>query len=101
MKSLAPPVNLIVRDLYGIDYTNGDQIRRIVNADGMLRPTSSVWLDAWKNRSEADWQQLGQKYGFRLVIAPKSTPLDLPAALRGPVWTLHVVPDGAQRAQTY
>jgi hypothetical protein len=99
MKSLAGAVNLLSRDLYGIDYSNEAQIQSVLNRDRMLRPTSPVWLDAWKRRSREEWQRLGQQYGFRLVLAPSSVPLDLPSALQGPLWTLHVVPDGGERAR--
>ena len=99
MKSLAPAVNLLVRDIFNIDYTDRAQLERIVNEDGMLRPTSSVWLEAWKNRSQAGWRQLGQKYRVRVVLAPKSTPLDLPIVLRGPVWTVYVIPDPTEQVR--
>jgi hypothetical protein len=99
MKSLAGAVNLLARDLYGIDYSNEAQIHSIVNSDGMVRPTSSVWLDAWKNRSRQEWQRLGSKYGFRLVIAPRQVPIDLPVAIEGAVWTLHVIANDGERGQ--
>jgi hypothetical protein len=99
MKSLTGAVNLLSRDLYGIDYSNEAQIQSVLNRDRMLRPTSPVWLDAWRSRKREEWQRLGQRYGFRLVIAPRSVPLDLPSAIEGPVWTLYVVPNGTRQTR--
>jgi hypothetical protein len=92
MHSMAPAVNVLVRDLFAIDFADREFMRRVVGADGMLRPTSPVWLESWKARTEEEWRGLGTKYQFRLVLSPKSTPLNLPVAIEGPVWTLYTVP---------
>lgn len=88
---LAPSIGMMTRDLYGIDYGNADQIRSI-SKNGLVPLTLSIWLDAWKNRRLADWQTLKKKYGFHLILAPSTTPLDLPLALPGPFWTLYTIP---------
>jgi hypothetical protein len=89
---VAPAVGVLVRDVFGIDYTRPDQLERLVGPDGMLRPTSPVWLAAWEKRTCEDWDRLAGRYGFRWVLAPRRIPLALPAALPGPTWTLYAVP---------
>jgi hypothetical protein len=92
MKSLAPVIGMMSRDLFGIDYTNLDQLEHY-SLRGYLGVECQVWLEAWKRRKLDEWQALGRKYQFRLVLSPSDTALDLPAALRGPTWTLYVIPN--------
>jgi hypothetical protein len=91
MPSLAAPIGMMVQDLFGIDYSDSNQLKSI-SRDGHLPTWSRVWLEAWKKRTLADWQALSQKYGFSLVFSPAKTRLDLPVSLPGPLWTLYSIP---------
>lgn len=92
MPALAPPLGVMVRDLFGIDYARPDSLRPLLAADGTLRPTSAEWLAAWRARDCPAWVALGARYGVRLVLAPTAEPLRLPAVLDGPTWTLRAIP---------
>lgn len=91
MPRLAPAIGMMARDLYGIDYSDWNQLQRVWH-DGRIRPEFPEWIAAWEPRGRAEWQSLRQKYGFRLVLSPTTTPLDLPVALPGPLWTLYIIP---------
>lgn len=93
MPDLSPVIGTMMRDLYGVDYANPDQINRLASS-GRLSWYSSLWFDIWKERKRDEWQALGRKYGFRLVLSPSEAPLDLPVALPGPHWTLYEIPGG-------
>jgi hypothetical protein len=99
IRELAPAVNVLVRDVFEIDYSDEAQLRRIVDRDGMLRPIAPIWLEAWRNRSIEEWQRLGEKYRFRLVLAPSTTPLRMTPTLKGPVWTLYAIPPSASKSE--
>ena len=88
MPSLAPVIGSMTRDLYGIDYADPAQIRRI-SVNGRVPTGAPAWLAAWRSRTREDWQALGRKYSFRLILSPTQTPLALTAVLPGPVWTLY------------
>jgi hypothetical protein len=53
---------------------------------------SPVWREIWKERKREEWQALGRKYDFRLVLAPIDSSLDLPIALPGRYWNLYEIP---------
>jgi hypothetical protein len=90
MPSLSPVIAAMARDLYGIDYANAGQLRQLAS-NNRLPTDSPVWIGAWQKRGLDEWQSLGQKYGFRLVLSPTRTPLHLQAVLPGPVWTLYEI----------
>jgi hypothetical protein len=79
--ALAPVVGTMARDLYGVDYANDQSLDRIAGGFG-LGVESPAWLAAWRARTRAEWRTLGQRYRFRLVLAPSAVVLDLPVALR-------------------
>jgi hypothetical protein len=95
----AEPIARLARDLFEIDYADPDAVAALTGPDGMLRPSSPVWLRAWPERSCDGWRELGTRYGFDLVLAPRATRLRLEAPWSGPTWTLYRIPatctDGA------
>ncbi|MGE0126697.1 MAG: hypothetical protein AB7U82_01235 [Blastocatellales bacterium] len=92
MPRLSPVIGMMMRDLYGVDYTDRDQINRMARS-GRLSFFAPAWHEIWKNRKRDEWRALGRKYGFRLALSPKEAPLDLPVALPGPHWTLYEIPE--------
>jgi hypothetical protein len=91
MPSLSSTIGTMAHDLYGVDFTDADQVSRIEREPGPLAE-SQEWLRSWHERSRDQWQAVGRKYGFRLVLAPASPPLDLPVALTGSEYSLYVIP---------
>jgi hypothetical protein len=91
MPGLSPVIGTTMRDLYGVDYTDRDQIERLAPG-GILSWFSPFWHDIRRERKRDEWQKLGRKYGFRLALAPSDVLLDLPVALPGPHWTLYEIP---------
>lgn len=90
---LAPAVNLLSSELLGVDFLSDSRLDGRCGA--ALRPWCPALLERWKNRTRAEWVRLGAKYGFRLVVAPTQSSLDLTPALSGPTWTLYTIsPDG-------
>jgi hypothetical protein len=87
--STAGAIGRIVRDVYDVDYASPDAVRALRGPDGMLRPTSPVWMEAWARRSCADWVALGRRYAARFVVAPASVSLHLPVVWSGVAWRLH------------
>ena len=92
MPNLAERIGFLTRDLFGVDFSDRDQLSRIADDDGHFYKRNPEWLEAWKKRNTEEWQMLGRKYGFRLVVSPTKSDLDLPAALEGSLWTLYVIP---------
>ncbi len=90
MPNLSPVIGIMMRDLYGIDYTNLDQFYGLFPG-GRVDWYSPVLQKIWKERKRDEWQALGRKYGFRLALSPTDTPLDLPVALRGRNWDLYEI----------
>ena len=90
MPKLAPVIGSMARDLYGVDYADQARLSRLL-VNGRLPTDSPQWVAAWRRRTREEWQALGQKYGFRLVLSPAHAPLALPVALQGPVWSLYVI----------
>jgi hypothetical protein len=92
MPPLAPPIGTMVRELFGIDYADAAQMRRIVDAEGFLRPANPAWLAAWTARDCPEWVSLGARYGVRLVLSPHAAALHLPPRLASDAWTLYAIP---------
>jgi len=88
---ISAPIGLMYRDLFGVDLSNIEEVDRI-SKDGRLAADSQVCADTWINRKQSEWQALGRKYDFRLVLSIDIVPLSLPKALSGPVWTLYTIP---------
>jgi hypothetical protein len=88
----ADPVARIVRDLYDVDYTRPADVDALRGPDGMLRPSSPVWLRAWPARSCEAWREIGARWRFGYVLSPHETALRLPAVWSGRAWTLYEVP---------
>lgn len=91
MPSLSQALGMMMRDLYGVDYANPDQFNRLCPG-GRLDWYSPVWREIWKERKREEWQALGRKYDFRLVLAPIDSSLDLPIAQPGRYWNLYEIP---------
>lgn len=74
MTSLAPTIDKLFAELYGV-------------RDGH-------WYDwdLWQQRSEAEWQALGNAWGFRYVLAKSFHPLKLPVCLQGDGLILYEIP---------
>ncbi len=87
----AATIGMMLRDLDCVDFSDKDLFRPELIAEFAL---PRAWQSCWQHHSRAEWQSLGQKYGFRLVLSPNTLPLDLPAALPGKLWTLYVIPPG-------
>jgi hypothetical protein len=90
MPNLAPVIGALARDFYGVDYADHARLTRMCG--GWLQQRCPEWLDAWRGRTRAEWQAIGRKYDFDLVIAPADLKLDLPSALEGERWTLYEIP---------
>ncbi len=89
MPELAPAIGMMVRDLYGVDYTDTAWLEANSPPDRVdLRPLA----DSWDGRSLGEWQRLGKKYNFRLVITTRTRALDLPVMLEGDKWILYGIP---------
>ena len=75
MKSIAATTDKLFADLYGVK-------------DGH-------WYDwdLWQRRTEAEWQALGDAYGFRYVVSKDFHPLHLPIRLQGEGLVLYEVPE--------
>lgn len=97
MPHLAPVIGAMMRDLYGFDYSDLDQLKRRAPR-GRLSFFSPIWNEIWRKRKRDEWQALGQRYGFRLALAPKEAPLDLPVALPGSYWSLYEIPKVGQKS---
>jgi hypothetical protein len=91
MPNLAPVIGALARDLYGVDYADHARLAEMCSGR-LLTEWCPEWLDGWKRRTRAEWQAIGRKYDFDLVIAPANLKLDLPSALEGERWTLYEIP---------
>lgn len=90
--SLAPAVNVLAKDFLGVDYS-------LPGADGdrcgsRIPAWCPAFAELWKGRTVEDWQRLGAKYGFRLVLGRTTVPLDLTPVVEGPTWILYTIPSG-------
>jgi hypothetical protein len=88
----AEPVARLVRDLYDVDYSSPRAVDALRGPDGMLRPSSPVWLRGWGERPCATWREIAARWDFAFVLAPHETALRLPAVWSGRTWTLYEVP---------
>lgn len=96
MPRLAPVIAGMMRDLYGVDYSDTVQLPRLAVRGRVDLET--VWIEIWKNRTREDWQALARKYHFRLVLSPVTTTLKLPESFRSGGWILYSIPEGASAA---
>lgn len=86
------PVTRLVRDVFAIDYADPAALAPLLGPDGLLRPSSPVWLRTWPARSCEEWRAIGTRWGFDLVLAPHATRLRLESPWSGPTWTLYRIP---------
>ncbi len=91
---LSPVIARMSQELYGINLEDREDLKRL-NQIFDYGWVQLPWQDPWKLRLRAEWQLLGRKYGFRLVLSPVDVPLDLPVAFAGRIWTLYTIPDVA------
>lgn len=94
MRTLYPVANSMLRDFYGIDYTHSSHLKGIDREKKL--DLYAIAAQTLSQRPQRQWQKLGEKYGFRLVMSRTSIPMKLPAVLPGPVWTLYVIPSKAE-----
>lgn len=88
MPGLAPVIAKMVKDLYGVDYADPQHLRGLCR-DGRVSIWCDVWDRHWAARTRTEWEELGRRYGFRLVVNETRVPLDLPVAYAGERWTLY------------
>jgi hypothetical protein len=88
----AEPVARLVRDVYDVDYANPSAVDALRGPDGMLRPSSPVWLRTWATRPCETWREIGGRWSFAYVLAPREVALQLPGVWSGRTWTLYEVP---------
>lgn len=89
MPDLAPVINAMTRDLFGVDYARPETIPACEGPQGQVR--CAAWLRAWPGRGAREWQALRDKYGVRFVLSPNDVPLRLKAVLRGEAWSLYEI----------
>jgi len=90
MPQLGDSLGPMIVDLFGVDYSDVDGLRASTGGD-RLRLDDPRWRATWMERTAQDWKPLSNKYGFRLIVAPKDTPLQLPLAIENGDWRLYVV----------
>ncbi len=92
MPRLSGVIGTMAKELYGLDYTDPDYVRRAAEKGrGRVRP-EPAWQEPWARRTRAEWQALARKYNFRYVLSYYETPLDLPVVFPGAQWNLYMVP---------
>jgi hypothetical protein len=91
LPELAAPIGALVKDLYDIDLSSPTRMREIA-PNGHLSLYSPAWRQGWEKRSLEQWQALGLKYGFRLVLSESTMSINLPSVLKTRTWTLHTIP---------
>lgn len=82
MPSLAPSVQNIFRDIYGIYF------EKPLAGPG-AQPS---WDQTWAKRSAEEWRRLGEKYDFRYVVGPEPLPLNLEPIFSGEMDTFYRIP---------
>jgi hypothetical protein len=91
MPSIAPVVAAMVRDLYGVDYTNPSQLRTLCPDGKVGVYICPVWFDIWKRRTRDEWQSLAAKYHFRLVVCGADVPLQLRPGFVGERLSVYII----------
>jgi len=84
MLSIGPAISKIYGDIFGISFGISEDEGR------PLQPRK--WQETWAKRSRAEWQALGNDYGFEYVWAPNTLELALPVALAGERDNLYHIP---------
>ncbi|PCJ64013.1 MAG: hypothetical protein COA73_04455 [Candidatus Hydrogenedentota bacterium] len=79
----APSIQKILKEIYGIAY--GESL------DGTVPNQPMVWHETWVNRTNAEWEMLGEVYDFNYVLSPNGTPVDLMPVLKGEEQTLYAI----------
>ncbi|MFM1918460.1 MAG: hypothetical protein RLZZ303_94 [Candidatus Hydrogenedentota bacterium] len=78
--ALAPLLQTMYEDLYGIDLTP---------IPGL--PQAS-WIDHWQDMSASGWGLRADRYDIRYIVAPAWMKLDLTPAYQGTEWSLYRAP---------
>jgi len=91
-RSQTEPVTRLVREVFEIDYADPTALATFLGPDGMLRPSSPVWIRTWGERPCVRWREIGTRYGFDLVLVPRATTLRLGRVWAGPKWALYEIP---------
>lgn len=76
---IGPAIAQIYRDIYAIRFA-------------LSESETPSWETVWKRRPTIGWQVLGNRYGFRYVIAPADLPLDLSRMLADESSALYAIP---------
>jgi len=71
--SLGPAFAGMYRDLYGLDLAPGPG----------AGPMPVAWHAVWPEKTLAEWRRLGERYGFRYVVAPGFMELPLKPVVEG------------------
>jgi hypothetical protein len=93
MPELGPSIQNILRDIYGTPFGNSYE-----GADDPNR--ALIWREVWQERSVQEWRELGKRYAFKYVLAPKKVPLKLAAVLVGATDILYQVDEDSPAAST-
>ena len=80
MPGMAPEIQKMYGDLYGI---------RFAAPRDDHQPS---WDRVWALRDRDEWRALSLEYGFRYIVAPPGTELDLPRIVRDERGSLYVLP---------
>jgi hypothetical protein len=73
MPSLGPSIQGMLEPIYGI------RLERTAEA-----PALASWEEVWEARSSREWRELGEKFSFKYVIAPRELEINLRLLLVGP-----------------
>lgn len=68
MPNLGPAIDEIYRNVYGISF---------LDSPGSSRD----WREVWTTRTADEWRELGDRFSFQYVVAPRELPLQLPLAV--------------------
>lgn len=83
--SLGGVTNAIYTEIYSIDFTRPPEDQ------------GPDWKTVWAGRGPEEWKRLGQRWGFRYVVARTGTTVNLPVVLTVGTSTLHAVFSGSPR----
>ena len=80
---IAPAVNAVYRDFYGI----------YLDPDDPAPDRDLPWYEVWPAKSREEWQRLSKKYTLHYVIAPRFMDLPLQPLFRDSQFQLYRIPD--------
>jgi hypothetical protein len=94
----AGAIGRIVRDLYDVDYASPDA-GASRGPDGMLRPTSPVWMEAWARRAASTGRRPPPLRRAPRRRAGRRT-VELPTVWTGAAWRLYAIARDAAACPT-